>query len=549
MPAQTDAHLTLGGELDRVGDQVHQHLAQPGTVADDAARHRVVDPVRQIHTLFAGGAATQVERIVQACRELERLALQVNLARFQPRKIEDAVDQRQQGFAAGPNDARKLLLSRGQRRLQQQIAHADDRVQRGANLVAHVGQEFGLGPVAGVGGVACSDQLGLGALARRDVAGNAQQAGATPLRVAHGHLDQFVVLNRASLAVDQPVFVHQGRGAGHGHEVGIAVFRAVTLAEQLHCRLADDLLLCQPMLALVRRIGQEVDPVGVLEPDAVGDVVDQRAQHGLPVGQRLLGLRMPGDVGVGSHRSTIGQAAGSDLQGTALACAANIVPDRHVVRRSRIAALDDVGQKSAIVGGVQPAQVFTEIAACLLPQRQLVRGGLALHQFGRQFEQRQRLLVVKHAAAIGGETHDALVDVLQRNRQGVGRAHAVGDVLHRAFIEHRPPVGIGHNAGVFPDPDAFAGLVAVDLRDEIVHFAVCFQQRAERLAPIRLHVPAAGDVVHRRQHLGFRIEAVETNQRRIGPQLATLQAAAVSTQGQPVEEGGEVVVRHGGWLS
>ena len=57
------------------------------------------------------------------------------------------------------------------------------------------------------------------------------------------------------------------------------------------------------------------------------------------------------------------------------------------------------------------------------------------------------------------------------------------------------------------------------------------------------------DVVHRRQHLGFRIEAVEADQRGIGPQLATLQAAAVSTQGQPVEEGGEVVVRHGGWLS
>ena len=35
--------------------------------------------------------------------------------------------------------------------IEHQLGHADDAVHRGANLVAHVGEEFALGPVGGLG--------------------------------------------------------------------------------------------------------------------------------------------------------------------------------------------------------------------------------------------------------------------------------------------------------------------------------------------------------------------------------------------------------------
>ena len=296
----------------------------------------------------------------------------------------------------------------------------------------------------------------------------------------------------------------------------------------------------------MRGIGQQVDPAGVLEPDPVGDVVDERVQRGLPLGEGFLDLNMVGDVGVGSHGATIRQGAAADFEGAALARAPNIVVGRRMVSRFVIPRLQDARQESPGVVVAQPAEVFAEIAARLLPKHQLVRRGSALQQVRGQLEQLERTLVVEHAAPFGIEAHDALVDVLQRDGQRVICPQAVGDVLDRAFVEQRLSVRAGDHAGVLPDPDAFTGLVAMDLGDEVVHFAVGLQQRTERLASARLHIPMSADVVHRSQHFGFGREAVEANQRRIGPQLATLKAAAVCAQRQPVEEGGEVVVRHGG---
>ena len=545
-PRQLHTDLPLGREFHGIADQVDQHLAQARAVTQDVTRHLVVDPVQQVHTLVPRSAAAQVEGALQAVADVDRHAFQIQLAGFEPGEIQDAIDQGHQGFAAGADDLGKLLLLCGQRRLQQQVAHADHRIHRRADLVAHVGQELGFGAMARIGCVACGDQVGLGLLACGDVARNAQQARAAPPLVAHGHLDQFVVLDSAGLTVDQAVFIDQRGGAGHGQQVSLAVADSVAVAEQLLGSLADNLLVAEPMLALVGGVGQEVHPVGVLEPYPVGDVVDQCAEHGLLARQRLLRLHVVGDVGVGAHRAAVGQGAAADLQRPALARAAHVAAGGGVVGGGRVPGLDDAGQKRPVVRGGQSVEFVAEIAASLLPQHQFVRGGLPLHQVRRQVQQLPRLLVVEDATAVCVEAHDALADVFQRDGQRVRGALALGDVLHRAFVEHRAAIGARHQAGVLPDPDAFPGAVAVDLRNEVLHLAVRVQLRAEFFPPPGLHVPLATDVVDGGQHFGFGCEAVDADQRRIGPQLAPLQAAAVGAQGQPVKEGGKVVVRHGG---
>jgi hypothetical protein len=70
--------------------------------------------------------------------------LQGQLSRLDLRQIEHVVDHGQQRFAGVADNRQELMLLRGQLGIEQQFAHADHRVQRRADFVAHVGQETAL---------------------------------------------------------------------------------------------------------------------------------------------------------------------------------------------------------------------------------------------------------------------------------------------------------------------------------------------------------------------------------------------------------------------
>ena len=84
----------------------------------------------------------------------ERLALQLDLAGLDLREVEDVVDDRQEGIAGRPDRLGVVALLLVERRVQHQPAHADDRVHRRADLVAHRGQEGALGLVRVLGRLA-----------------------------------------------------------------------------------------------------------------------------------------------------------------------------------------------------------------------------------------------------------------------------------------------------------------------------------------------------------------------------------------------------------
>ena len=73
--------------------------------------------------------------------------LDVELAGFDLREIEDVVDDAQQRLGRDVDLPNVVLLARGEPTLQGEVRHAEDGVQRRADLVAHVGQEVALGPV------------------------------------------------------------------------------------------------------------------------------------------------------------------------------------------------------------------------------------------------------------------------------------------------------------------------------------------------------------------------------------------------------------------
>ena len=90
---------------------------------------------------------------------------QVHLARFDLGDVQDVVDHRQQMLAGGA-DLLQVgnLLSAAVKLgiLKQDLAVADHRVEWRAQLVAHLGQEFGLGAVGPLGLV-----LGVGQFLQR----------------------------------------------------------------------------------------------------------------------------------------------------------------------------------------------------------------------------------------------------------------------------------------------------------------------------------------------------------------------------------------------
>ena len=83
-------------------------------------------------------------------RQVEAAELQLHPPGLDLGQVEDVVDERQQVAAGGQDVVEVLLLlvvELAEQPLQQHLGEADDRVERRAQLVRHVGQELDLVPV------------------------------------------------------------------------------------------------------------------------------------------------------------------------------------------------------------------------------------------------------------------------------------------------------------------------------------------------------------------------------------------------------------------
>ena len=84
-------------------------------------------------------------------RELHALGLEIDLSRFHLRQIEDVVDQLKKMPCAFQDKRAELGILRRhgpESRVDHHLGEPDDRVERRAQLVRHVGDEFSLQPAA-----------------------------------------------------------------------------------------------------------------------------------------------------------------------------------------------------------------------------------------------------------------------------------------------------------------------------------------------------------------------------------------------------------------
>ena len=138
-------HRSGLGELDRVAEQVDEHLPQASRVAEDrGGQARGLVPY-EIEALLVRPDRQRAERILEHRREFERGDLHVEAAGLDLREVQHVVDDVQQRLGGAPDRLQVLALGRRRGSLERQFRHAEDAVHRRPNLVTHVGEELALG--------------------------------------------------------------------------------------------------------------------------------------------------------------------------------------------------------------------------------------------------------------------------------------------------------------------------------------------------------------------------------------------------------------------
>ena len=143
-PSTRTTTSPLLGELDGVREQVEEHLSQAGRVADDPGGRVLVDQAAELDPLLPGARSDDLERALDAVPQVERL---VARARASPPRSSSSRGCRRSRAAARLRSSgrpRRTRAAPPSARAQQEVGHADHRVHRRPDLVAHRGQEGAL---------------------------------------------------------------------------------------------------------------------------------------------------------------------------------------------------------------------------------------------------------------------------------------------------------------------------------------------------------------------------------------------------------------------
>ena len=134
----------LGSEFDRVGQEIEGDLLERAPVGAQADAGRNLGADFEVFVLGACGHDTQ--GVAQFAVKLDVLQVELETSGLDLRHVEHVVDDVEQVFAAAVNVAAVLDIFVGAERAEHSRFHdlgeTDDGIQRRAQLVAHVGEEF-----------------------------------------------------------------------------------------------------------------------------------------------------------------------------------------------------------------------------------------------------------------------------------------------------------------------------------------------------------------------------------------------------------------------
>ncbi len=147
--AHLQADFALGGKLDGVSQEVKQDLPKTLLIAEEGFRDILMDEIEEVEMLLHGSGREEIDGLLDALAKIEGLLGEGELSGLDLGKVQDVVNDGQERLAAMADGLGVVELRGGQGRVEQEVGHPDDAVHRGADFVAHVGQELGFGPAAG----------------------------------------------------------------------------------------------------------------------------------------------------------------------------------------------------------------------------------------------------------------------------------------------------------------------------------------------------------------------------------------------------------------
>jgi hypothetical protein len=159
------ADLARGRELDRVADQVVQHLLHAARVVHGGLGQRRVHGGEEDQPALHGHRLEQVGHVAHRLRHQRRLGVERDAVHLDAREIEQVADHGDEVLGRVLHHLQRAVLHRRERLVGHQLRHAEDAVQRCAQLVAHRGEEARLRGIGMLG----VDQRALALLGDRGV--------------------------------------------------------------------------------------------------------------------------------------------------------------------------------------------------------------------------------------------------------------------------------------------------------------------------------------------------------------------------------------------
>ena len=152
-------HLALVREFDGIAQQVDEYLTEACRIACHPGRDIRVDIGHQFEVFGAGSDRHQFSDLVNEIMDIEGDRFQFQMASLDLGNVQDTVEQFHEACGRAAESVDVFLLVLRERRFLEQVGHADDRIHRGTDLMAHRGQKLTLRPCSCGRGLMCFHQL------------------------------------------------------------------------------------------------------------------------------------------------------------------------------------------------------------------------------------------------------------------------------------------------------------------------------------------------------------------------------------------------------
>ena len=315
------------GELEGVARQIEEHLPHARLVSQKGSGQCGIHAAGEIHPLVPGRQGEQRGHGVADLPHVEGRHADFHPARLDPGEVEDIREQSAEAVHGARRQMHVLALFLVQGRHLHELEHAHDAVDGRADLVAHVGQELGLGLAGRFGRLLGQQQGVLGLLPPAQVYVDAEQF-LGPVRL----LDDDVAgedEHRGAVLAHESQFAGRDGNArsSHGLHVLAHEFPGFGRDDQVEQISADGLLGCEAVKGLRGGVPVYGRTVGGIPLDGHGrHLFEEVAEAGLALLQRLFRTLALADVfeggddarggaagidGVEDHAQVSGQAAGN----------------------------------------------------------------------------------------------------------------------------------------------------------------------------------------------------------------------------------------------